>query len=252
MRKRVTSVFMVFFLLAVLLMAGWKSTDRDSGDFDQKMFLVNKGSYLYDGVYLQSGNNYYSLNDSISTANSEKYDVGISGSKVYYWFGSSKIMTVADFEPLEAQDQDMVVSYSGEVEFFPVEFVQYSFLGYVGTPGTGLYYWDYEAEREKMAFPKEACVVYNTADKAMRYDQMEQGETYTLRWNDMYGYNVVEMPPANCRLYQKISQKATSVSFVTSDDGSIEYSASDFEPGIYAVVTKGKYGPKFGGLITIE
>ena len=50
MRKRVTSVFMVFFLLAVLLMAGWKSTDRDSGDFDQKMFLVNKGSYLYDGV----------------------------------------------------------------------------------------------------------------------------------------------------------------------------------------------------------
>lgn len=251
MRKSMMAVFFAAFLFICLFMAGWKGANRskEAKDFDQKMFLVGKEVAQYEGVYLQHGRKCYTLADSIGASAAEEYGIG---TKVYHWIGSTRVLTVDDFEPLVAKGNDTIASYAGKVEFYPVEFVQYSFLGYVGTPGTGFYYWDPDAQYEKMAFPREACVVYDSSDKALKYEQIEQGETYTLRWNDMYGYNVVEMPPANCRLYEKTSKDPVEVTATVAEDGHLEYLASDFEEGTYAIVTQGKYGPKFGGLMTIK
>lgn len=252
MRKRVFVFVAVFFLLT-FLSVGWKKEDDDSdlGAFGQKIFLIDATQAEYENVYLKHFNKYYTLDNSISYTNAEKYGIGINGNEVYHWFGSGTVLTVDDFAPLRAKTHDKIVSREGEIEFVPMEFVQYSIMAYQGLPGTGLYYWDYDAGYDKMAFPRQACVVYNASDRSIRYDQIEKGESYTLRWNDLYGYNAIEMPPANSRLYTKTGD-AVEVPASKSSSECVEYSISDFEPGTYAVVTRNKYGPKFGGLVTIE
>ena len=257
MRKKVLCLCMVMiFGLSLSLFLGATVVDQGEDEtFYKKMFLANE-LYLQDtgGVYLKRGLNCYTLMSNIDSENAEKYHIdsidGLgSGATVYWHLGTSTIVTTDDFDPMEINPGEKIISYGGEIEFLPVEFEQYTYCGVISANGLILNYWSFEDCYDKMAFPTDALITHNADNnRSIAYEDIEKGREYILKWHDLYGYHELAMPPANCRLYRaKVSAEGIALKG-EEKDGYIVYDTAKLPAGTYSIITEHNRG----GLITIK